>query len=84
MIMINQNFPRIEKAIKLVENNNVILMSYPIAFVHSLDETKIYKVDYVNKECQCEDKKFNGVSRCQHIFASQIKAGVYSLPIRRS
>ncbi len=78
--MINNNFPRMEKAIKLVENNNVILMLYPTAIVHSIDGLKQYKVDFVNECCDCEDKQFNGVSRCKHIFAAQIKTGMYRLP----
>lgn len=78
--MINQNFPRIEKAIELVEHNNVILMSYPTGIVHSLDGTKVYKVDFANNRCPCEDKQYNNITRCKHIFACQIQAGMYVLP----
>lgn len=76
----NMSFPRMEKAIELVENKNVILMLYPTGIVHSLDETKQYKVDFVNEKCTCDDKRYNNVIRCKHIFACQIKAGVYVLP----
>lgn len=73
----NQNFPRIEAGITLVEAGNVILMSYPTAVVHSLDEKRMYNVNFIDKTCDCQDMQYNHVRYCKHLYASMMKAGVY-------
>ena len=77
----NQNFSRIEKGIALVEAGNVILMLHPTAMVHSLDEKRVHKVNFVTGTCDCEDMQFNGVSKCQHLYATLIKTGGYYIHV---
>lgn len=76
-LTMNQNFSRIEKAIALVEAGNVILMRHPTTVVHSLDEKRVYYVNFMEKTCDCQDMQYNRVIYCKHLYASMMKAGVY-------
>lgn len=72
--LINLNIPRYDKAFKLVEAGNVVLLKSGYSVVHNLEGTEMYHVNYNDQTCECNDHKFRQI-KCCHIIASQIKAG---------
>lgn len=66
----NESLPRIEKAIKLVEENSVIELQYGRAIVNSMGIP--YHVNYTSETCVCYDNVTNGF-KCKHIWAAQFQ-----------
>lgn len=66
----NRSFPRIEKALELVENNNVIELEYGRAIVHDLGIP--YYVNFTSETCICYDNVTNKF-KCKHIWAAQFQ-----------
>ena len=66
----NESLPRIEKAIKLVEENSVIELQYGRAIVNSMGIP--YHVNYTSETCVCYDNVTNKF-KCKHIWAAQFQ-----------
>ena len=45
----NQSIPRLEKAFKLIEDGEVVLLEYGRAIIHG------YKVNFTSEKCECKD-----------------------------
>ena len=67
--MYNQAIPRLEKAFKLIEDKQVVLLLSPNAVVHG---TRPYHVNYVEETCECEDHVYRNL-KCKHIWAVTLK-----------
>jgi len=67
--MYNQAIPRLEKAFKLIEDKQVVLLFSPNAVVHG---SKPYHVNYVEETCECEDHIYRNI-KCKHIWAVTLK-----------
>jgi len=67
--MYNQTIPRLEKAFKLIEDRQVVLLLSPNAVVHG---SKPYHVNYVEETCECEDHIYRNI-KCKHIWAVTLK-----------
>lgn len=66
----NESQQRLEKAFKLIENGDVVLLEYGRAVVHGT-ETEPYNVNFTRETCTCYDNKEAG-NKCKHIWAAQL------------
>ena len=64
----NTTIPRLEKAFKLIEEKQVVLLQYGRAVVHG---TKPYHVNFTLETCECPDHVEGGF-KCKHIWAAQL------------
>ena len=67
--MYNQTIPRLEKAFKLIDDKQVVLLESPKAVVHG---NRPYHVNYVEETCECEDHVYRNL-KCKHIWAVTLK-----------
>lgn len=70
MSICNKSQPRLEKAFKLIENNDVVLLQYGRAVVHG-SEKEPYQVNFTRETCTCYDHTEAG-NKCKHIWAAQL------------
>jgi hypothetical protein len=75
--MYNQAIPRLEKAFKLIEDKQVVILERPRAVVHG---TKPYHVNYVEETCECEDHIYRNI-KCKHIWAVTLKLQLNGISI---
>lgn len=66
----NESQARLEKAFKLIDNNDVVLLEYGRAAVHGT-EAEPYKVNFTRETCTCYDNAEAG-NKCKHIWAAQL------------
>ena len=66
---VNTAIPRLEKAFKIIESGDVILLQFGRSVVHS--KGNAYHVNYTQEICECEDNELGG-NKCKHIWASQL------------
>ena len=66
----NESQQRLEKAFKLIENGDVVLLEYGRAAVHG-SEAEPYNVNFTRETCTCYDNKEAG-NKCKHIWAAQL------------
>ena len=66
----NESQQRLDKAFKLIDNNDVVLLEYGRAAVHGSEEEP-YKVNFTRETCTCYDNAEAG-NKCKHIWAAQL------------
>ena len=64
----NTVIPRLEKAFKLIEDGQVVLMETYKAVVHG---SRPYHVNYSLETCECDDHEYREL-KCKHIWAAQL------------
>jgi len=67
----NESQQRLDKAFKLIENGDVVLLEYGRAVVHGT-EAEPYNVNFTRETCTCYDCKEAG-NKCKHIWAAQLQ-----------
>jgi len=67
----NESQQRLDKAFKLIENGDVVLLEYGRAAVHG-SEADPYYVNYTRETCTCYDNLTAG-NKCKHIWAAQLR-----------
>lgn len=66
----NQNFHRYEQAFQILEGNGVQMISTNEAMVQSQNSSKKYRVNILEKTCECPDHQFRNVE-CKHLKATK-------------